>query len=208
MPKLRRTRPDTQLRQRAAVCTLVATLAALSLLASTGAMGPLETSIFELMYTMPDSLRWFALLATQFGNVWVCIGIIGLLFVLRKNPRLALVVFRNSLVAYMSVEFIKFFVGRPRPMLLLDNVISREIAVYGNGFPSGHTALATVLILTLLPHLPKYLRWLPIAWIGVVAWSRMYLGVHAPLDVVGGLLVGLLVVLLADYLPWPRRAKR
>jgi membrane-associated phospholipid phosphatase len=47
----------------------------------------------------------------------------------------------------------------------------------------------------------------PFVWIVLVAWSRIYLGVHAPLDVVGGFVLGLLVVLLAEKIPWPKRKK-
>ncbi len=187
---------------------LVAAFAGLLVIAATGKMNAWEVAVFDSIYFMPDSWRWFALLATQFGNVWIVIGVVGLLFAVRKNPQLALVVFRNSLLTYGVVEIMKLVANRPRPMFLLDGVVSRELAVYGNGFPSGHTALATVLSLTLLPYLPKYLRWVPFIWIGLVGWSRIYLGVHAPLDIIGGFIIGALVVLLADLLPWPKHQKR
>lgn len=208
MPKKPNTSQNIRIRRKYAAAGLAVVFCALMTIAATGNMSSWEVAVFDWIYHMPDSLRWFALFATQLGNVWVVIGLVGLLFVVRKNPRLALIVFRNSLLAYIVVEFMKLVADRPRPMLLLDGVISRELAVYGNGFPSGHTALATVLSLTLLSHVPKKYRWVPFVWIGLVAWSRIYLGVHAPLDIVGGFIIGALVVLLADLLPWPRRPKR
>lgn len=186
---------------------LVVMFLALTLFAFTGDMGQRETALFRWIYYMPDSLRWFALIVTQLGNVWFVIGVVGLLFVVRWKPTAALLVFRNSVIAFLLIEIIKQIVGRERPALLVDAVTNRELAVFGYGFPSGHTALATVLWLTLLPYIPKRLRLLPFLIIGLVAWSRIYLGVHAPLDVLGGFIIGVLVVLLAASVPWPKREK-
>lgn len=205
MSKTSKTSRKLTLRRTYTAGLLALVLAGLATVAAAGSMSSWEVAVFDRIYHMSDGWRWFALVAAQLGNVWVVMGIVGLLFVQRKNPRLALLVFRNSLLTYLLVEVMKLLVNRPRPVALLNDVLSREIAVYGNGFPSGHTALATVVSLTLLPYLPRKLRWLPVAWIGVVGWSRIYLGVHAPLDVVGGFVVGALVILLADLLPWPRR---
>jgi membrane-associated phospholipid phosphatase len=53
-----------------------------------------------------------------------------------------------------------------------------------------------------VPYLPKMWRWIvPVAGIGAVAWSRMYLGLHAPLDIVGGFAIGMGVVAFIRVLP-------
>jgi membrane-associated phospholipid phosphatase len=199
--------PHRQVRRKVVIFALAATFAVLAAAAALGEMGRLELRIFDMVYGMPDSLRPLALLVTQLGNAWIVVGLVGLLFVIRWNPTLALVVLRNAVVAYAAIQLFKWIVDRPRPMLLITEVTSREMNVFGNGFPSGHVAIATVLSLTLMPYLPKTLRWLPVVWIGLVAWSRIYLGVHAPLDVVGGFILGLLVVLLADLIPWPKQKR-
>jgi len=178
-----------------------------AIIASSGEMGGVEATVFHWIYNAPSYLRWFALLATQLGSAWIALGIVGVLFVVRKNPYLALVVIRGGLITYVVIEITKVLVSRPRPMELLEGVVSGEVAVYGHGFPSGHTALATVLGLILLPYLPKNMRWIIFVWILLVGWSRIYLGVHAPLDIVGGTLVGVLVFILADRLPWPKSSR-
>lgn len=165
-------------------------------------MGPLEKSIFTTLYDASDQLGIFALLITQLGNAWVLIAVVGLLFVLKWRPDPALAVLRAGLFAYIIAFIAKYAVGRPRPPLLMNDVMSREIVVRGFGFPSGHVALATAVSLALLPYLPRRLWWLPVPWIGLVAWSRLYLGVHTPLDVLGGFCLGVFVALAAVYIPW------
>jgi membrane-associated phospholipid phosphatase len=196
------------MRRKVSSYSLLFALLILSVAAAGGDMSSLEAEAFDRIYSMPDSLRWFALVVTQLGNVWVVIGLVGLLFVVKWNPKPSLLVLRNGVLTYIAVEVMKLLINRPRPAILLSEITAREIAVFGNGFPSGHAALATAVSLTLLPYLPKHLRWLPVAWIGLVAWSRIYLGVHAPLDVLGGFAIGALVVLLADVIPWPQHKKR
>lgn len=173
--------------------------------AKTGTMGTVESAVFDWAYNMTDRLSLFALIVTQFGSTWFTIGMIGLLFVVTWNPKPALTVFRNAFSVYLLTVALKLAVNRPRPVLLLDDFLARSAVAYGDGFPSGHTALATIVSLSLLPYLPRALRWLPFVWIPLVGWSRVYLGVHAPLDIVGGFCLGLLVYLLIDWLPWPKR---
>jgi undecaprenyl-diphosphatase len=76
------------------------------------------------------------------------------------------------------------------------------------GFPSGHSVAASALFLTLAlvaaqsPN-PGVRRLLVGAAIGIallVAWSRVYLGVHYLTDVMGGLLLGTAGALAASRL--------
>ena len=102
-----------------------------------------------------------------------------------------------ALATFGITELLKNLVARPRPYIVLDNVFSRDIMVGGMGYPSGHTAIVTMIGLSLSFLLPKNFRWVVFFWIGLVGISRMYLGVHAPLDIVGGILLGTVVFLLA-----------
>lgn len=183
----------------------------LSILAASGEMSSLEQTVFLWLYGASDGWRWFALLVTQLGSIWMVMGVVGLLFVTRWNPMAALRVLRNSVITYAFVELAKFLIDRPRPMHLLHDISAREVVVFGNGFPSGHTALATVVALTVFPYVPRRFRWLIVVWIVLVAWSRVYLGVHAPLDVLGGFIIGAFVVLVMSLLadrPTRRRSEK
>jgi membrane-associated phospholipid phosphatase len=64
---------------------------------------------------------------------------------------------------------------------------------HGFGFPSGHTALAFAVAAVLHPLLPPRARWVVWLLAGAVGLARMYVGVHWPMDVVGGAALGLLI---------------
>ncbi len=151
-----------------------------------------EVRIFYWFYNLPYSWRQIMLALTMLGSSWMIV-IISLALFVRRKTRLSVYVLAVGLVTYGVSEIIKVIVVRPRPYEILVDVTSRERFVSGLGFPSGHTAVATVISLVLLPYLPKQLRWTVPVWIMAVAISRVYLGVHAPLDVVGGFLLGVLL---------------
>lgn len=85
---------------------------------------------------------------------------------------------------------IKAIVNKPRPHEADPTLIALKNATNGS-FPSGHTAeaFANATSLTLITHkwyvaVPAY------AWAGLVGYSRLYLGVHYPADILGGAILG------------------
>lgn len=89
---------------------------------------------------------------------------------------------------------IKEIAARPRPFETLDDVKVKHLwSAYGRSFPSGHTsqafAIATVLSLSYrnaAVTIPFFL------WAGAIGYGRVYLGVHYPGDVLGGMAAGVL----------------
>ncbi len=65
-----------------------------------------------------------------------------------------------------------------------------------NGFPSDHTILASAIASLFLFYHKKTATWLWLIAI-VVALSRVYVGVHHPIDVLGSIVVALLSALVA-----------
>ena len=96
-------------------------------------------------------------------------------------------------VAWLGSHAAKAVAERPRPYEVVPSAVLRQQPAHGSSFPSSHTAVAFAVALTLIPYLPRSGAIVALVYASMVAWSRMYLGVHYPLDVIGGAGIGLVV---------------
>ena len=80
----------------------------------------------------------------------------------------------------------------PRPFTVLENVRQLTIPTEPNSFPSGHTSstfsVVSVLVWTLREN--KAVVCLLVLFAFLLAFSRIYVGVHYPFDVLVGAIVG------------------
>ncbi|MBA3758054.1 phosphatase PAP2 family protein [Candidatus Saccharibacteria bacterium] len=182
-------------------------LLASSLLAKRGTLVLGEEHLLGWVYGLPESFRLFFLAVTLLGSAWV-FAIVLILLLLKERFDIGLRVMIAGLAAYAIAGMAKQLIARPRPGELVSDVLQRELLVWGYGFPSAHTALATALAITLGAYLPKKRKYIIALWIGIVAVSRLYLGVHAPLDIVGGFCIGLLVSTCVLIILPPHKAVR
>ncbi|OGO04280.1 MAG: hypothetical protein A2Y73_04075 [Chloroflexi bacterium RBG_13_56_8] len=95
--------------------------------------------------------------------------------------------------AYLNVA-LKELLAIPRPFEVSQQV-QRKVAIEGSAFPSGH-AQGSATIWPSLAHIfsRRWMRWLAVIMIVLISFSRVYLGVHYPQDVIAGILVGLVIV--------------
>jgi membrane-associated phospholipid phosphatase len=123
-------------------------------------------------------------------GVPLTMGIVGLINDDDKLFKNACVIVAADAVNLIFTYGIKYSVNRTRPFITYPDIVKKSEGG-GPSFPSGHTsgAFATATTLSL-----EYPKWYVIApsflWAGTVAYSRMYLGVHYPSDVLGGMIVG------------------
>ena len=159
----------------------------------------------RLFYDFNNLPGWYAtpaLWITEALGAGYAIAACVLIPLLYKRYRLAWRFFVAAAATGVIMEAAKIIAKEPRPATLLHGHLhNRAIETGLNSFPSGHAAIATALALTLWLVLPRAWRWLPIAWIVSVDLSRLYLGVHTVVDVIGGTAIGLAVVCALQLLP-------
>lgn len=124
-------------------------------------------------------------------------------FAIARRWRIAAFALFVLLVESATYYVTSFAVPRDRP-----SVPRLEDLEVDTSYPSGHTAAAVavyaglVLLLTsrFTSTLPKALAWTAaILLVSFVALSRLYEGMHHPLDVAGGVLVGIGAILVALF---------
>ncbi|MBC7885985.1 MAG: phosphatase PAP2 family protein [Saprospiraceae bacterium] len=97
----------------------------------------------------------------------------------------------------LSSRAIKKTIRRIRPCHT-EYVQTIERVPCGSGYSftsthaANHFAISTFLILTLGQHLRRIIPWLW-AWAASVAFAQVYVGVHFPLDVIGGAILGVIL---------------
>ena len=114
---------------------------------------------------------------------------------IKSDPKLlrtSCVLIISTAATFAITDVLKHSVNRQRPFVTYKDILNKSrVVTLDPSFPSGHTSSAfnTATFLSL-----KYPQWYVIlpsfAWAGTVAYSRMYLGVHYPSDVLIGALIG------------------
>ncbi len=129
---------------------------------------------------------------TKFGDAglfWIAIGI--LLLVWKKHRKTGVLVLAALLVDVIICNLIlKNAVARIRPFDV-NPAVELLIAKPGDySFPSGHTAASFAAVTALYLAKEKY-WYLALILSIAIAFSRLYLYVHYPTDILGGLVVGI-----------------
>ncbi len=109
-------------------------------------------------------------------------------------------------LAGYSCNSLKEFFKMPRPYHLDPNLGLLEVASFG--FPSGGAMNAMLLSLIFLSVWKNPIKW-PIAFIYffLISFSRLYLGVHFPIDILGGWLLGVILFLIYHFI-FPKIEKK
>ena len=135
-----------------------------------------------------DPLLEAITLAGSFGLIWLALAIV-LAGPMWRRPTLAARTAATILVAEAASGGLKEWLGRDRPPLRDPEPEPLVSLPLTSSFPSGHATVAFACATVLALAVPR-LRWPLFALAALIAFSRVYVGVHYPLDVLAGAVLG------------------
>ncbi len=153
-------------------------------------ISPTENLVFNFFYDASSKVGLFLSSVMQFGAV-VFVFFAAAVAYLYNKPKLARDFVLSGVGAWLVAKIVKEIVQRPRPYLVLNDILIRSEDATGYGFPSGHMAVAAGLGFILWPYVNRTGKVCILTIMAMVGAGRMYVGAHYPLDIVGGFLCGL-----------------
>lgn len=151
---------------------------------------PLSYVLVGLTYTA-TARAWFSI-----AILLTVLQVFGI-EILRNQPIFLKALFAPFL-AWVVGFFIKKVVSRSRPAVKLDDYVTVIEAPSCKSFPSSHSSSSSSFFFALLVlgH-----PWAPVAgfWAFLIAFSRYYLGVHFPTDILGGSILGVLCASIVTF---------
>jgi membrane-associated phospholipid phosphatase len=171
----------------------------------------ITASLAESRTSTWNTVTWWWSEVGDTGTIIVACGIVVVIL------RLVLHRWREALFVIAAT------VGQTAAFLTASNLIDRErpnvpqldIAPPTSSFPSGHTSAALALYISLALVISWQVRRTWVAWLAttgllllpvIVAWARLYRGMHHPSDIAGSFINGMLCIALAWFLV-KRRAR-
>lgn len=141
---------------------------------------------------------------TQLGSEFAYIGLLVVVY-LAIDARAGRTIGLAVLGGYYLNQHAKAFFDTARPYVLHPELLRGGAAAVetgpGSAFPSGHAqSAATFWGLAAALGRRRWLTVLAVAVVLLVGTSRIYLGVHWPIDVLGGLAIGLAIVAVVLWL--------
>lgn len=170
---------------------------------------------FSVLYAIQDALRcgFFDFLMpkiTWLGNgglIWILAA--AVLLCIRKRRRYGVLLLIGLALGLLIGNIIlKNAAARPRPCWLDPTVQLLIRAPRDYSFPSGHT-MASVIGATVLTGADRRFAPVAIPLAALIAFSRLYLFVHFPSDVLAAVLIGLAIggLVLFAHRQWLRRRR-
>jgi undecaprenyl-diphosphatase len=148
-----------------------------------------------------EALSWVG----RSALIWLVVALV-LAFLWRRPWIFGQVVLAGAAADLTSYLF-KLAIPRARPSTVYARPEPLVHAPHDHSFPSGHAATSFACATTLTFFAP---RLAPAFFLlaAAIAWSRVYVGVHYPLDVLGGAALGVAIAIALRTLLTARRRSR
>lgn len=144
-----------------------------------------------------DNIMIFVSKIGEGGMVWIASALIMLLF--KRTSKCGLLMLLSMLICFITGELIiKNIVCRIRPCYIdtaMELLVSRPDSY---SFPSGHTA-SSFTAASIIFYFFRKSGVFALLFAALMAFSRMYLFVHFPTDILGGFLLGIIGATLVVF---------
>jgi membrane-associated phospholipid phosphatase len=146
----------------------------------------------------------------------VTVLIVILFFLWKRKYNLALAIVIAYLTSGLLAQLIKHLVEAPRPAAILKDsgiikLVEGVTFHMKNSFPSGHTTTAYAIAIVLVAYTTRYKNIIALILFilaTLVAYSRIYLGQHFPLDILAGAILGTACGVFAVFLMFNKNLRR
>lgn len=161
-----------------------------------------DSNITDVVYSMRSTALTYAVLAITFSANWqtITLGCLILLFLKQTRKPVGLPVACVTLLSTLLKSVLKAIFERPRPDEFL-----WLINESGYSFPSGHALSGLVFYGLVIYYINlmmknkkavKSITAFLVVLIILIGFSRVYLGVHYPTDVLAGFCIGIVLLFL------------
>ncbi|AFA49630.1 phosphatase PAP2 family protein [Acetobacterium woodii] len=143
---------------------------------------------------------FFVLITNLWGNGLLAV-LLTLILIIKKETRLTGLIIAASLLFDLLIVnvMLKPLIARPRPYTFYQiAMLLPEQKDFS--FPSGHSSSVFAFVWAYFSTRKDLLRWLLLGFALLVSFSRLYLFVHYPSDVLAGIIIGILCAVLAKWL--------
>jgi len=132
------------------------------------------------------------------GLIWIALTCFLLAF---KKTRKVGVMCALSLIFSLIFTnlLIKPLVARVRPYEVIEGLAILIEKPHDFSFPSGHSSASFAVAWIMFRKLPKRFGIPALLYACLMAFSRLYVGVHYPTDVIGGIILGILYAMVAMW---------
>jgi undecaprenyl-diphosphatase len=175
----------------------------------------MDYALFQLINNLVG--RWwpldlFGVFCAEYLIFVMAFAVVILFFIWKDSAqkkihqKVVLKSFAAAALGYIFKIIIQLIYQRPRPFITHD-VLQLINNPFDASFPSGHTILAFALAFSVYFY-NKKLGSVFLFLAALVGLGRIYVGVHYPLDILGGILVGALSACIVQKIPWEKILKK